>query len=70
MLAVAELLQRRRAELGYSLEQLADDAGLHRTSVGLIMRGQRGVTVASAANLARALGVTLSELVAQAEART
>lgn len=67
-LLVATEIQRLRVEQGLSLEALAASAGLHRTAVGLIVRGERGLTVASAALLARALGLRLSELVRAAEA--
>ncbi|WP_254910151.1 helix-turn-helix domain-containing protein [Micromonospora sp. NBS 11-29] len=61
--AVAEL--RRAASL--TMEDLADLAGLHRTSVGLVERGERSLTIDSAARLAGALGMRLSDLVAHAE---
>ncbi|MFF5215414.1 helix-turn-helix domain-containing protein [Micromonospora sp. NPDC000442] len=61
--AVAEL---RRAA-GLTMEDLADRAGLHRTSVGLVERGERSLSVDSAARLAAALGMRLSDLVAHAE---
>jgi transcriptional regulator with XRE-family HTH domain len=67
-LLVANEIQRLRVERGLSLEALAASAGLHRTSVGLIVRSERGLSVASAATLARALGMRLSDLVLAAEA--
>lgn len=68
-LLVAERLQELRQEQGLTLDQLAARASLHRTSVGLVMRGQRGMTIASASSLANALGVRLSELLREAEQR-
>ncbi len=65
---LAARIQQLRLARGWSLEQLADAAGLHRTSVGLIMRGRRGMTVASAASLAVALDTSLSTVLAAAEA--
>lgn len=64
---VAARLQSLRQERGWSLEELAERAGLHRTSVGLIVRGERGITLATAAALCRALGVSLSSVVDAAE---
>jgi transcriptional regulator with XRE-family HTH domain len=61
--AVAEL---RRAE-HLTLEDLADRADLHRTSIGLVERGERSLTIRSAARLADALGLRLSDLIAHAE---
>ncbi len=66
-LLVAQLLQELRLEGGLSLEALADAAGMHRTSVGLVMRGRRGMTLGSAAAISKAVGVRLSDLVADAE---
>lgn len=66
-LLVAQQVKALRRDRGWSLEVLADRAGLHRTSVGLIERGERGLTIASAASLARALGRSLSDLVRDAE---
>ncbi len=44
-------------------------AGIHRTSLGLIERGKRGMTLDVASHLAAALDTRLSKLVAAAEAR-
>ncbi len=65
--ALAQSIARMRRDRGLSLEQLAEAAGLHRTSLGLVERGKRGLSVASATRLAHALDLRLSELVAQAE---
>lgn len=66
-LHVAEVIQQRRVGQGMSLDELGRRSGLHRTSVGLIVRGRRGLTIETAAELAAALGTTLSELIAAAE---
>ena len=51
----------REAE-GISQEALAANAGLHRTYVGLIERGERNVTLRTIERLAAALDVEMSEL--------
>jgi transcriptional regulator with XRE-family HTH domain len=56
-----------RAERGWSLAQVASRADLHRSTIHMIETGGRGVTVAAAARLARALGVRLSDVIADAE---
>jgi transcriptional regulator with XRE-family HTH domain len=66
--AVGTVVARLRGDRGWSLEHLADEAGRHRTYVGLIERGERHLSVASAFRLARALGLSLSDLVNLAEA--
>lgn len=45
-----------------SQEQLAHEAGLHRTVVGFIERGEREVGIGKLWPLARALGVDVHEL--------
>lgn len=64
---VAQLVADARRQEGLSMDQLADRAGVHRTYVGLLERRSRQPTLAVAANLAEALGLSLSELVAKAE---
>lgn len=68
-LAVGRRITELRQQRGWSLEVLADEAELHRTSVGLIERGRRGVTIGVAARLSQALGIRLSDLVREAEDR-
>lgn len=56
-----------RIGAGHSQEALADLAGIHRTYIGAVERGERNITVVSAERVASALGVRLSELLRQAE---
>lgn len=67
--AFARVLQRERRTRGLSQEQLAHKAGVHRTYVGLIERGQRNPTIEVGHALARALGTSLSDLIREAERR-
>ena len=55
-------LQRLRQEKGWSQEELAEEAGLHRTYVSGVERGVRNPTVLIVAKLADALGVSPGEL--------
>jgi transcriptional regulator with XRE-family HTH domain len=64
---VAERLAAARRERGWSMERLADEAGLHRTSIGLIERGLRSMSLEVADRLARSLGMRLSAVVEAAE---
>jgi transcriptional regulator with XRE-family HTH domain len=45
-----------------SQEGLAERCGLHRTYVGSVERGERNVTLSSLEVLARALGVSVPQL--------
>jgi transcriptional regulator with XRE-family HTH domain len=64
---VAQLVAEARRQEGLSTDELADRAGVDRTYLGLLERRSRQPTLAVAANLAEALGFSLSELVAEAE---
>ena len=59
----------RRRHLGLSQEALANQAGLDRTTIGLIERAERSPSLDTAHLIARALGETLSTLVSEAEVR-
>ncbi len=56
-------ISRIRKDLGRSLEDVANDAGLHRTTVGLIERGEREPTVSTLASIAKSLNVTIYDLI-------
>lgn len=62
-----KLLKSLRAEQNLTLEQLADLANVHRTTVGLLEREERSPTLQIAQQLSHALGHSLSELVSKAE---
>lgn len=66
--AVVSVLAKLRQEAGWSLDELADRTGLHRTSLGLIERRERGVSLGTAEKLADAFNLRLSALVTMAEA--
>jgi len=55
-------LRRERLSLGLSQEDLAHMAGLHRTYVGLVERGECNISIDNIERLARALGVEATEL--------
>ena len=64
---LAENIRIFRRQMGLSQETLADMCSLHRTYVGSIERKERNVTIASLAVLARALGVSVPELLTPRE---
>ena len=56
-------LHALRTQKGYSQEELAEKAGLHRTYVGSAERGERNVSLINLRRLAEALGVKTEQLV-------
>lgn len=65
----AELLQQfgagikvRREKLGFSQEELAERAGLHRTYIGGIEQGRRNLSLLNIMKIARALNLPPEEL--------
>jgi len=66
-LAFGAVVQRHRKAKGLSQEALAERAEIHHTHVGLIERGERNASLNVAYRVARALGLPLSTLIAEAE---
>lgn len=60
-------LRSARESVGISQEDLANRAGLHRTYVSLIERGQRTASIAVVEKLAAALDTSMSGLIGGAE---
>jgi transcriptional regulator with XRE-family HTH domain len=61
------IIRSRRKAAGWSQEALADEAGLHRTYVGMIERGERTPTIVVVKQLATALGTTMVDLIRELE---
>ena len=55
-------LREKRNELGLSQEAFANKCGLDRTYISGIERGKRNVSLLNIGTIAKALGVTVSEL--------
>ncbi len=62
--AFGRRLRALRTERGLSQEALADLAGIHRTYVGSVERGERNISLDNIHALADALGVSPARLVA------
>jgi len=61
-LRFARLLRNERLARGISQEALAELAGLHRTYVGSVERGERNIAVDNMDALAKALNLDISDL--------
>jgi len=60
-------LRELRTQKGLSQEGLAEAAGLHRTYVSSVERGERNVTITTIERLAAALKVRMAELMVEAQ---
>ena len=58
----AENVRCRRRSLGISQERLADIAGVHRTYVGSVERGECNISIDNMERLAKALDISLPNL--------
>jgi DNA-binding XRE family transcriptional regulator len=56
------VLQEERAKQKLTLDELANRSGLHRTSIGLIEKGERSPTLDVANSIASALDLRLSDI--------
>lgn len=65
--AFIELVKSIREQRGLTIEQLAELTGVHRTTIGLLERGERTPTLQVATQIASALQMPLSELIQEAE---
>ncbi len=57
-------VRRLRNDRGWSQEAFADRAGLHRTYIGSVERGEQNISLENIEKLAATLGVSLAELFA------
>lgn len=55
-------IRERRHTLGMSQEKLADAAGLHRTYIGAVERGERNVSIDNIILIASALNINAKQL--------
>ncbi|HEV7653132.1 MAG TPA: helix-turn-helix transcriptional regulator [Mycobacteriales bacterium] len=58
-----------RVSRGWSQEQLAEAAGMHRTFIGQVERGQRGLNVLGLWRLAGAFNIAIGDLFVDVEGR-
>lgn len=60
--AFGQNVRKFRIEQGLSQEQLADNAGLHRTYIGMIERAEKNITLCNIEKIANALSVNIVAL--------
>ena len=57
-----EVIRDLRKDKGLSQEELADKAGVHRTYIGMIERGEKNITLENINKISKALQITIHEL--------
>lgn len=67
--ALINVIREERESRGMNYEDFSAAAGLHRTTLGLYDRGERGPTVEAALSMAKALDIPLSGLMRKAESQ-
>ena len=50
-----------RTKLGISQEELAERAGVHRTYIGMIERGEKNITLENIDKICKALGLNIRD---------
>jgi len=60
--AFGAVVRERRSELKLSQEELAFQAGLHRTYIGMIERGEKNITLENISKISNSLKLSISEL--------
>ncbi len=67
LVAFGQAVRQHRLRLSLSQEELAERSDLHRTYVSSMENGQRNVGLVNVYRIAKALELTVSELLATAE---
>ncbi len=67
LIALGRAIKQLRLELGLSQEALAFEAGIDRSYIGGIERGEHNLALINLIKIAQTLGITLSELLSKAK---
>ncbi|WP_417212482.1 helix-turn-helix domain-containing protein [Bizionia sp.] len=62
LIKFGERVRKIRKEKGFSQEELAHKADLHRTYIGMIERAEKNITLINIEKIANALEVNIKEL--------
>lgn len=62
LVAFGQRIRQLRKSRGLSQENLAFSAGVHRTYVGMIERGEKNITLSNIRKMVDAFGISVSEL--------
>ena len=62
LIKFGQKVRAERQKQGLSQEGLAEKAGVHRTYIGMIERGEKNITLLNIEKIAKALGIPLDRL--------
>jgi transcriptional regulator with XRE-family HTH domain len=62
LIKFGDKIRELRKEKGLSQEQLSFKAGLHRTYIGMIERGEKNITLVNIEKIANALDASINDL--------
>ena len=62
LLKFGKRIREERNKLGISQEELAERAGVHRTYIGMLERGEKNITLKNIKKIAKALKIKISNL--------
>jgi len=62
LITFGDKVRQIRKQKGLSQEELAFRADLHRTYIGMIERAEKNITLTNIEKIAKALGVSIKEL--------
>ena len=62
LIKFGERVREVRTQKGLSQEQLAHDANVHRTYIGMIERAEKNITLGNIEKIAKALNVNITEI--------
>jgi transcriptional regulator with XRE-family HTH domain len=57
-----ERVRKERLKQKLTQEKLAEIAGLHRTYIGMIERGEKNITLTNIEKIAKALDITIEDI--------
>ena len=63
LIKFGERVRACRKAANLSQEELAEKAGVHRTYIGMIERGEKNITLSNIQKIAFALGMTIHNLI-------
>jgi len=55
-------VRKERAKHGWSQEELAERAGVHRTYVGMIERAEKNITLTNIEKMSKALKISIEKI--------